>query len=165
MDFARRDHGGDAAVQKTVDPADLVLPRRPVAGDGMNVAVDQAGRNSGAIGIDDGGGAFGIDVRGAADGGDPAVLGDDGVGIEDRLLHGAGEHEPDIADHQFGRAGGLGFVVRHGFFLVVQCLRKAVARHLARGLTDRSSRIIHLYTNNCIRMIKAAQIDLQRAES
>jgi hypothetical protein len=103
-------------VQKAVDPADLVLPRRPVAGDGMNVAVDQAGCNSGAVGIDDGGGAFGIDVPSAADRGDLAVLGNDGVGIEDRLLHGAGEHEPDIADHQFCGPGGLGFVVRHGCF-------------------------------------------------
>jgi len=40
-----------------------------------------------------------------------------------------------------------------------------VARHLARGLTDRSSWIIRLYTNDCIRMNKTAQIDLQRAES
>src|ERR1019366_3595984 len=38
-------HGGAAAVEKAVDPADLVLPRRPVAGDGMNMAVDQAGRD------------------------------------------------------------------------------------------------------------------------
>src|ERR1700736_6430868 len=66
MNFAGRDHGGDAAVQITVDPVDLVLPRRPVAGDGMDVAVDQAGRDGGAVGIDDGGGAFGVEVLGAA---------------------------------------------------------------------------------------------------
>ena len=44
MHLAGRDHGGDAAMQAGIDPADLVLARRPVAGDGMDVAVDQAGR-------------------------------------------------------------------------------------------------------------------------
>jgi hypothetical protein len=51
-------------LQKAVDPADLVLPRRPVAGDGMDVAVDQAGRDRGAVGIDDRGGAIGVEVLG-----------------------------------------------------------------------------------------------------
>ena len=82
----------------------------------MDVAVDQAGRDGGAVGVDDGGGAFGVDVLEASDGCDLAVLGDDGVGIEDRLLHGAGQQQPDIADHQLGGAGGLGGVVSHGYF-------------------------------------------------
>src|SRR6266481_8271199 len=43
MNLAGGNHGGDAAMQVAVDPADLVLPRRPVAGDAMDVAVDQAG--------------------------------------------------------------------------------------------------------------------------
>ncbi len=47
--LAGGDHGGDAAMQIAVDPADLVLPRRPVAGDGMDVAVDQAGRHGRAV--------------------------------------------------------------------------------------------------------------------
>jgi len=41
--LAGGDHGGDAAMQVAVDPAHLVLPRCPVASDGMNMAVDQAG--------------------------------------------------------------------------------------------------------------------------
>src|SRR6202035_5079813 len=41
VDLAGGDHRGDAAIEKAVDPADLILPRRPVAGDGMNMAVDQ----------------------------------------------------------------------------------------------------------------------------
>jgi hypothetical protein len=69
VDFARGDLGGEAAVKIAVDPVDLVLPRRPVAGDGVDMAVDQAGRDRGAVGVDNGGGAFGIDVLGAAEGG------------------------------------------------------------------------------------------------
>ena len=42
--FAGRDHRGDAAMQAGVDPAELVLPGRPVAGYRMDMAVDQAGR-------------------------------------------------------------------------------------------------------------------------
>ena len=126
-------------MQIAVDPADLVLPRRPVAGDGMDVAVDQAGRNRGAVGVDDGGRAFGVDVLEAADGGDLAVLGDDGVAVQDRLLQRAGQDQADIADHQLARAGGLGCVMRHGVFLFFN----AFAREFEPGLTFGSSWIIH----------------------
>ncbi len=125
VDLARGNHGGDAAVQKAVDPADLVLPRGPVAGDGMHMAVDQAGRHGGAHGVDDGGGALGVDVLGAADRGDPAVHGDDGIGVQDRLFQRPRQQQADIADHQFCGAGGLGGVVSHGFSFFVQCLRGA----------------------------------------
>src|SRR4029079_11630935 len=86
VNLAGGDHGGDAAMQVAVDPVELVLPRRPVAGNGMDVAVDQAGGNRGAVGVDDGGGAVGVDVLEAADGCDLAVLGHDGVRVQDRLL-------------------------------------------------------------------------------
>ena len=98
-------------MQIAVDPADLVLPRRPVAGDGMDVAVDQAGRDRGAVGVDDGGGAFGVDVLEAADRGDLAVLGDDGVAVQDRLFQRAGQDQADIADHELARVRWPG--VRH----------------------------------------------------
>ena len=88
VDFAGGNHGGDAAVEIAVDPVELVLPRRPVAGDGMDVAVDQAGRDGGAVGIDDRCGALGIDVLEASDRCDLAVLGDDRVAVQDRLLQG-----------------------------------------------------------------------------
>ena len=96
------------------------------------MAVDQAGRDRGAVGVDKGGGAFGIDVPGTSDRGDLAVLGHDGVGVEDRLFQGAAQQQADIADHQLARAGGLGFIVGHGFFLLVQCLRKVEAPSCAR---------------------------------
>ena len=132
MHLARRDHGGDAAMQEAVDPADLVLPRRPVAGDGMHMAVDQARRDGGAVGVDNGGGAFGIDVPGVSDRGDPAVFGHDRVGVEDRLFQGSAQQQADIADHQLARAGGLRFIVGHGFVLLVQCLREVRAASCAR---------------------------------
>jgi hypothetical protein len=49
-------------MQIGVDPADLVLPRRPVARDRMDMAVDQPGRDGGAVGVDDRDGALGIDI-------------------------------------------------------------------------------------------------------
>ena len=53
VDFACRNHGGDAAMQVRIDPADLVLPRRPVAGDRMDMVVDQARRDRAALRVDD----------------------------------------------------------------------------------------------------------------
>jgi hypothetical protein len=122
--FARRNHGGDATMKIAVDPSDLVLPRRPIAGDGMNMAVDQAGRHCRAVGIDDRGRPFGIDIPGASDGRDPAVDGDDRVCVEDRFLQRTREYQSDIADHELGRTGCLGCVVGHRVFPFIQCLRK-----------------------------------------
>ncbi len=114
VNFAGGNHRGDAAVEIAVDPADLVLPWRPVARDGMNMAVDQAGRDRGAVGIDCRGGVLGVDVLEAPDRGDLAILGHDRIRIEDRLLQSAGEQQPDIADYQLARAGRLGCIVGHG---------------------------------------------------
>ncbi len=43
MDLAGGDHRGDAAMEAALDPAELVLPRRPFAGDRMHMGVDEAG--------------------------------------------------------------------------------------------------------------------------
>jgi hypothetical protein len=115
--FAGGDHRRDSAMQIAIDPVDLVLPGCPVAGDGMNVAVDQAGSKRGAIGIDDRRGAVGVEVLEAADGGDLAVLGDDCIGIEDRLFQCAGKYQPDIADHKLAWAGWLRCIMGHCFIL------------------------------------------------
>ncbi len=53
------------------------------------MAVDQAGCDGRAVGINNGGGALGIEILGAADSRDLAVFSNDRVGVEDRLLHGA----------------------------------------------------------------------------
>src|SRR3954452_22489106 len=113
VNLARRNHRCDAAVQKTVYPADLVLPRRPVASDRMNMAVDQPGRYGGTTGIYDGSGALAIDVLGAAYACDLSVLRNDRVGIQDRLFHRPAQQQPDVPDHQLGWTSGQGFIVGH----------------------------------------------------
>src|SRR5271168_333748 len=45
VNFARGDHRGDAAMQAGIDPVELALPRGPITGDRMDVAVDQARRD------------------------------------------------------------------------------------------------------------------------
>ena len=110
MDLAGRDHRGDAAVEEAVDPVELVLARRPVAEHRMDVAVDQAGRQGRAFGVDHGVGPAGIQVAFLAEAVDPAVHGDDAVGVQDRLRQIAGQHQPDIADDRLAlrRRGGNG---------------------------------------------------------
>ena len=60
--FAGGNHAGDSAMQVAVDPANLVLARRPVAGHRMHVAVDQSRSQGRAFGIDDQSRAFAVDV-------------------------------------------------------------------------------------------------------
>ena len=57
---------------------------------------------------------IGVDVLEAADRSDLAVLGDDGVTVQDRLFQGAGQDQADIPDHELRGSGGLGCVMRHG---------------------------------------------------
>ena len=57
---------------------------------------------------------------GLSDRGDAAVLGDDGVGAEDRIFNRAREHQADVADDQPGRLGGIGgSVMGHATILFV----------------------------------------------
>jgi hypothetical protein len=114
MHFTGGDHGRDAAMKEAVDPVLLLLARRPVAEHRMHVAVDQAGRDGGAVGVDDGAGAGLIHILGAADRCDLAADGDDGVGIQDRAVEVAAQQQADIADHELRRAAGfLGLFGRH----------------------------------------------------
>jgi hypothetical protein len=69
-------------VKATIDPADLILTRCPIAGDGMDVAVDQAGGKRCAVGVDERRRAGDVDVFLFADGCDFAVDGDDRVGVQ-----------------------------------------------------------------------------------
>ena len=105
--LAGRDHRGHAAVACiAVDPAELVLARRPVAEHRMHVAVDQPRRHAGAARVDHGVGAARCRVLLAADRGDAAVLHHDGVGVEDRPVDVARQQQPDVADdHLAGLAG------------------------------------------------------------
>ncbi len=66
----------------------------------MNVAVDQAGRDRRALGVDQDVGPLGIDVLRLADRGDDPVGGHDGIGIEQRPLERAREQRADVPDHE-----------------------------------------------------------------
>ena len=56
--LAGGNHRRHAAVHRGIDPSQLVLARRPVAEHGMNVAVDQAGRDGCLPRVDEGARAF-----------------------------------------------------------------------------------------------------------
>ena len=92
-------------MQVAVDPANLVLARRPVAGHRMHVTVDQPRSQRRAFGIDGQGGAFDIDVFLPSHGGDLSVDCNHGIGVEDRLLQVAAQQQADVPDHK----AGLGF--------------------------------------------------------
>ena len=127
--LAGRDHGGDTAIHVGIDPADLVLARRPVARHRMHVAVDEAGSDRHAIGVDDRGGIVRVDILGAADGGNLAVHGDDGIGLEDGLVQVSRQYQSDVADDEFLRSRSRRCrIMGHG---VLPDL--AVARHTATG--------------------------------
>ena len=87
-------------MKKAVDPAQLVLARRPVAEHRMDVAVDQAGRHGRAFGVDHHVRLLGVDVLGLANRRDAAVDRDDGIGVEDQLLERAREQGADVLDDQ-----------------------------------------------------------------
>src|SRR5579862_6689729 len=61
-------HGGDASVKTTVDPAELVLARRPIAAYRMYVAVDQSRSERRTFGVDHGGGSRSVDFLFSSDG-------------------------------------------------------------------------------------------------
>ena len=100
MDFSGRDHGGDTAVQSAVDPAELVLARRPVAGYGVNVAVDEARSHCRAVRVNQRARAFGVQVLLETNAEDLPIDYDDGVAIQDGPLQITAEKEADIADYE-----------------------------------------------------------------
>jgi hypothetical protein len=100
-------------MEEAVDPVELALARRPIAEDGMDMAVDQPGGERRALGVDDRGRLLAVDVLRLADGGDLAVDGDDGIGVENGIIEIAREQKPDIADHQLAGAGTDGLCFSH----------------------------------------------------
>lgn len=65
------------------------------------MAVNQAGRQSGALGIDDPVGLIDVTVLQATDLGDAAIDADHGVGVEDWIGQVSRQHQSDIADDEF----------------------------------------------------------------
>src|SRR5664279_1760024 len=102
MDFTRGDHRGDATVHIAVDPAELILAGRPVAADGMNVAVDEPWYQGRAFGVDGDGGSGRVDVFLFADGSNTIADSDYGVGVEDGIGEVSAEQEADVAEDQLG---------------------------------------------------------------
>ena len=99
--LAGRDHGGDTAVHGGVDPADLVLARRPVAKHRVHMAVNQAGCHAGLVHVDHSACMRHVAVLGLAHGHNQAVLHHDGVGIQDGLVDVAGQQQADVGDDDF----------------------------------------------------------------
>ena len=99
--LAGRDHGGDTAVHGGVDPADLVLARRPVAKHRVYMAVNQAGCHAGLVHVNDGARMRHVAVLGLAHGNDQAILHHDGVGIQDGPVDVAGQQQTDVGDDDF----------------------------------------------------------------
>ena len=107
MHFTSRNHGGDAAVEAAVDPADLILARGPITGDRVDVTVNQSGSKCAAVGVDEVRRALGVDILLSANCGDAAVYDYDSVSIEDRMGEITAEDQSDIANDEFGANGSF----------------------------------------------------------
>ena len=124
MHLAGRDHCRHPAVHVTVDPAELILPRCPITAHGVNMAVDQAGRNRRAFSIDGDRCPGGINIFQFADSGDTSVGHDNGVGVEDGIREISAEQETNIANDQLRLACRFRrFVLRHNSLSAADLLR------------------------------------------
>ena len=111
-------------MQVAVDPAELILAGRPVAANGMNVAVDEAGREGRAFGVDGEGGSGSVDIFFFTHGSDAIADSDHGVGVEDGIGEVSAEQEADVADDQLGLWRGFRrFVVGHDSLPGAELLR------------------------------------------
>src|ERR1700730_15594610 len=102
--FTRGNHSSDSAMQVAVDPANLILTRRPVSRYRMHVTVNQSRRECCALGVDSDGRACGIEILRFADCGNLAVNGDHRVGIENRISDVATQQKSDVVDHEPSRS-------------------------------------------------------------
>src|SRR6202140_330787 len=98
--FTSRNHRGDAAVHIAVDPAQLILTRRPVSANGMNVAVDEAGGKGCALGIDGDRGSGGVHIFVFSNSGNAPSDRDNGVRVKDGIGKISAEQKADVADDQ-----------------------------------------------------------------
>ena len=135
--LACRNHGGDAAIEVRIDPAQLVLAGRPVPRHRVDMAVDQAGGECRAIGIDDERGMVLIHVLRTPDRRDASILRHHGIRLDDGALQRAGEDQPDVPDDQFLGAGGRSLsVMRHDVLLQARCFSGSLAAHTATAEPD-----------------------------
>ena len=97
------DHRRHAAVHRRIDPAELVLPRRPVAEHRVHVAVHEAGCDAGLARIDGDLRAGRVAIGLLADGDDQAVVDDESIGLEDRVVDVSRQQEADVLDDDLAR--------------------------------------------------------------
>ena len=83
--FTRRNHRRDTAVHIAVDPAQLILARRPVSADRVNVAVDEAGGKGCALGINGDRGSGSVHIFVSSNRSDAPADRDNRIRIEDGI--------------------------------------------------------------------------------
>ena len=84
MHLARRNHRCHAAMQVAINPADLILARRPISRHRMHVAIDQSRQQAGSSCVDNQPGSLAIDVLLPPNRGNLAVYGENCVRIQNR---------------------------------------------------------------------------------
>src|SRR5216683_527589 len=97
MHLARRDHGGDPAVEPGLDEVHGSLTRGEVAEDGVTVRIDEPGDHRAALGVDDG---VGLIFEPGAHGRYPAVCDGDAIALEERALDVTRDDQTDILDQR-----------------------------------------------------------------
>ncbi len=110
VNFAGRNHGGHTAMHGRINPADLVLARRPVPKHRMYMAVNQPRANTRLVCINHGLRVLDIAILKLAHGHNQPVIHHDGVGIQYGFIDITGQQQADIPDHDFsGLSGGCSF--------------------------------------------------------
>src|SRR3979411_1785942 len=89
-------------MQVAIDPAELTLAGRPIAANGMNMAVDETGGECCAFGIDGGCGSGSVYIFFFTHSNDTIADSDYCVGVEDGVGEVSAEQQADIADDQLG---------------------------------------------------------------
>ncbi len=95
------------AVKIALDPAELILPWRPVSGHRMDMAVDEAGTDDGAVAVHDRPRPFDIEFALAADRRDPAFFADDAIRLDDGRFERAAQDESDVPEHELAGCRGV----------------------------------------------------------
>src|ERR1700675_2459202 len=111
-------------MQIAVDPAELILAGRPVAANGMNMAVDEPRSKRRTLGVDGDCGPGSVDIFFFTHGSDAIADRDHRVGVEDGISEVSAKQEADVADDQLGlRRGFRRFVVGHDSLPGTELLR------------------------------------------
>src|ERR1700730_16266172 len=149
VDFAGGDHLGPAAMQAAVNPPDLILSRRPITGNWMNVAIDQPRSKRSAVGINDVHRAFKVHRLFLADSCDATIYRNHRVRIEDRFLQIAAQQQPDIShDKPCSIACFRRFVMRHCGLLLIRLVCPVCRASFLYKLTDSGNEILENVLNS-----------------